>query len=152
MSENRTFCTICQGITLSALTLNTGYLHHASYQALESCSQQCSLCGILICALKQREDFNEALQRKELEQQIYVGACDGGYVGLGVDTNLTHFDLLVGRLQCARLQLYAAAGTHTLPGALPFITNSNKMILLHYRALSRAGRSVAGPIRMPTSS
>lgn len=116
MSENRTFCNTCQGITLSALTSNTGYLHHASYQALEGCAQQCSLCGILICAVKQYEGFNEALQQEEVEQQIYVGACDGGYVGLGIDTNLTHVDLLVGRLRCARLQLYAAAGTKNTPG------------------------------------
>src|SRR5437762_9214134 len=152
MSENQTFCTICAGITLSALTSNTGYLHHASYQALESCSQHCSLCDILLCALKQRDDFNEALLQKELDQQIYVGACDGGYVGLGVDTNLTHFDLLVGRLRCARLQLYTAAGTQILPDALTFSTNLNKMILLHRQALSPAGRSVAGPIRIPASS
>lgn len=152
MSENQRFCTICQGITLRALTSNTGYLHHASYQALESCAQQCSLCGILICALKQCEDFNEALQQKESEQQIYVGACDGGYVGLGIDMNLTHLDLLVERLRCARLQLYAAAGTRTLPGALSFSTDANKMTLRHCQALSPAGRSVASPIPMPTSS
>ena len=116
MSENQIFCTICQGITLSALTSNTGYLHHTSYQALESCAEQCSLCGILIRAVKQCEGFNDALQQKGAEQQIYVGACDGGYVGLGIETNLTHVDLLVGRLRCARLQLYAAAGTKNTPG------------------------------------
>lgn len=117
MPDRPRLCTVCQGITLDALTSYTGYPHHASYLELEGCAEQCSLCGILTYSLKQCEGVTEALRQSEEEQQIYLGACDGGYVGLGIATNLTNLDIQVGRERYARLHLYAAtAGTIPLPG------------------------------------
>lgn len=152
MPDRPRLCTFCEGISLNALTSYTGYPHHASYQALESCAQQCPLCDLLTCALKQCEGVSEALQQRESSQQISLGACDGGYVGLGIDTNLTNLDIHVGRERYARLQLFAAAGRQSLPQVLACKTDTNKMILQRGRALSPAGRLVASLIPMPTFS
>jgi len=120
MPDRPRLCTVCQSVTLDALTSYTGYPHHASYLELEGCAEQCSLCGILTYALKQCEGVTEALRHREEEQQIYLGACDGSYVGLGNATNLTHLDIQVGRERYARLRVYcAAAGTLPLLGPTP---------------------------------
>jgi hypothetical protein len=152
MPDRPRLCTLCEGISLNALTAYTGYPHHASYQALESCAQQCSLCDLLICALRQCEGVSEALQQGESSQQISLGACDGGYVGLGIDTNLTNLDIHVGRERYARLQLFAAAGRQSLPRVLACKTDTNKMTLQRGRASSPVGGLVAGLIPMPTSN
>jgi hypothetical protein len=117
MPDRPRLCTLCEGISLNALTSYTGYPHHASYQALESSARRCSLCNLLTCALKQCEGVSEVIQR-ESSQQISIGACDGGYVGLGIDTNLTDLDIHVGQERYARLQLFAAAGRPSLPRVL----------------------------------
>jgi hypothetical protein len=152
MPDRPRLCTLCERISLNALTSYTGYPHHASYQALESSAQQCSLCNLLTCALKQCEGVSEVLQQRESSQQISLGACDGGYVGLGIDTNLTDLDIHVGRERYARLQLFAAAGRQSLSRVLTCKTDTNKMILQRDRALSPAGGLVARPILMPTFS
>jgi|SRR5947209_13852809 len=119
MAGRSRLCTLCEGISLNTLTSSTGYPHHASYRELESCAHLCSLCDLLTCALKQCGGVSEALQRRDSSQQISLGACDGGYVGLGIDTNLTNLDIQIGRERYARLQLFAAEGRHHSYGYLP---------------------------------
>lgn len=104
-------CRICQGINIIVLTSSTGYRHHTSYEGLKDSARQCPLCNIFVASWRQNKNINADTQQLFMGKQIYVGACEGSYVGLEINTGLTHLDILVEHQRLARLQLYAAPST-----------------------------------------
>ena len=124
-------CTLCRAITLSGLTSLSGYAHHASYEVLETSAEQCPLCRILHRALRQNKETSDAAREIDWQQQVFLGACDGGYVGLGIDRKLTNLDVHIGQEQCCRLRLYAGVGKGPCFWVIECVANTDKMIQRH---------------------